>query len=103
MYWDLTSKLSESSLRCFVCFGFLFWLARSLVETELERDISLPSSISEPLVSKGLHKSSESSLPGVTSPAFSSFPNMRSLALLYAASLSSRDNLGPVSKFEKSD
>ena len=46
MYWDLTSKLSESSLRCLGGLGLLFWLARSLVETELERDISLPSSVS---------------------------------------------------------
>ncbi len=46
VYWDLTSKLSESSLRCLGGLGLLFWLARSLVESELERDISLPSSVS---------------------------------------------------------
>ena len=32
-------------------------------------------------------------LPGVASPVLSSLPKMRSLALLYAASRSSRDNL----------
>jgi len=45
------------------------------VDIELDRDISFPSSVS-----------------GVASPAFSELPNIRSLALLYAASLSSLDN-----------
>lgn len=37
------------------------------------------------------------SLPGVASPALSELPNMRSLALRYAASRSSRDSLSDVS------
>lgn len=83
MYWDLTSKLSESSLRCLGGLGLLFWLARSLVETELDRDISLPSSVSA--ANSYIRTTLEAevvSIPGVTSPVFSSFPNIRSLALL---------------------
>ncbi len=54
----------------------------SFVETELERDISLPSSLSNIHVSRGQIIVIVAEIPGVVSPALSSLPNIRSLALL---------------------
>lgn len=51
VYSDLLSKLSLSSRRCFAGLTLLLCPALSFVDTELERDISLPSSVSARTVS----------------------------------------------------
>ena len=98
VYSDRLSKLSLSSRRCFAGLAFLTRPALSFVDTELERDISLRSSVS---IASSVNDSTFVSgicVPGVQSPLLSSLPNMRSRALAYAASLSSRDNLQQISK-----
>lgn len=102
VYSDRLSKLSLSSRRCFAGLLLLLWPDLSLVDTELERDISLPSSVSTELFADGFMLAKYGGIiPGVASPLFTSLPKMRSRALLYAASLSSLDNLESISHCRK--